>query len=70
MSLKQDVYDWLKDVAALDAKQLKALSQVGACLKESPNTIGFNEDNSIRLCYGFNTPNKTVVQFHIPGMLT
>ena len=52
----------------MNIDQLKALSEVGICLVQSPKTYGFENMNGLRICYGYNTPNETMVMFHVPTL--
>ncbi|XP_041363395.1 uncharacterized protein LOC121379021 isoform X2 [Gigantopelta aegis] len=48
--------------------QLKAFAEVGICLNQSPKTMNFDHRHSMRVCYGYNTPNETAVMFHVPSL--
>ncbi|XP_041364821.1 UPF0489 protein C5orf22 homolog [Gigantopelta aegis] len=59
----------ITELCKLNTDQLKAFAEVGICLYESPKTTDFDSERSMRVCYGYNTPNETVVMFHIPSFL-
>ncbi|XP_041363854.1 uncharacterized protein LOC121379347 isoform X2 [Gigantopelta aegis] len=48
--------------------QLKALAEVGICLNQSPKTMNFDHRHSMRVCYGYNTPDDTLVMFYVPSV--
>ncbi|KAK6170040.1 hypothetical protein SNE40_018527 [Patella caerulea] len=52
----------------LTVSQLIAVSKVGLCLPVSQSTYEFSPDMGMRLCVGFNRPNRTMVIFHTPTM--
>ncbi|XP_041363165.1 uncharacterized protein LOC121378877 [Gigantopelta aegis] len=52
----------------MNVDQLKALSEVGICLNVSPKTMDFKKMCGMRVCYGYNTPNDTMVEFHVPSL--
>ena len=57
------------ELCALNTDQLKAFAEVGVCLNGSPKSTDFASNHSMILCYGYNTPNDSVVMFHVPSSL-
>jgi hypothetical protein len=49
----------------LKTLQLESLQYVGACLFTAPTSMLFQE-RSVHVCHGFNTPNQSAVNFHVP----
>ena len=58
----------IREFGAMTIDQLKAFAEIGICLNHSPKSMDFNPRHSMRVCYGYNTPNQTMVMFHVPSL--
>lgn len=65
--LEDDIAHLVQLLLVLRGKQLRAMSRVGICLRESPGTMGFDPSRGMVVCTGHNRPNNSVVVFHVPG---
>ena len=68
--LEDDIAHLVQLLLVLRGKQLRAMSKVGICLRESPGTMGFDPLRGMVVCTGHNRPNNSVVIFHVPGKQT
>uniref|UniRef100_A0A0B6Y6V4 Uncharacterized protein n=1 Tax=Arion vulgaris TaxID=1028688 RepID=A0A0B6Y6V4_9EUPU len=50
-------------------KQLKVLADLGICFIVSPSSLYFQNVEKFHVCQGSNSPNNTVVTFHLPTEL-
>ncbi|XP_046365090.2 uncharacterized protein LOC124141198 [Haliotis rufescens] len=54
----------LDDLLYLDERQLEELITVGVCMNQSPRSTGFNRNDGMVLCQGYNGPNTTLIPYH------
>ncbi|ESO84245.1 hypothetical protein LOTGIDRAFT_155580 [Lottia gigantea] len=67
-SLDRAIIVLIKYLFSATQSQLSAISKVGLCLSISSKTFEFNPADGMRLCDGFNRPNRTMVVFHTPDL--